>query len=179
MDGHASRLRPLDLIPPSRRFTVRPADAGEVARLVEAAAEDIPAMKVIEPAIKRVFHFNRETILSVTGSEGLVGGFAFLYLNQLGLEQLLAGALSIADPELRCLASQGEAPKALYAWAMYLPGQAVAAMGNVMQFVRRPGFADADMYARPGTLKGARFMDRTGFVLGRRRAFRSANLPPP
>ncbi|SEE83953.1 Predicted N-acyltransferase, GNAT family [Rhizobiales bacterium GAS191] len=164
MDGHVSRQRPLDLLPPSRRFVLRPAEAHEVERLVEAAAEDIPAMKVIAPAIERVFSFNRETILAVIGSKGLVGGFAFLYLNQLGLERLLEGALSVADPDLRYLASQGEAPKALYAWAMYLPGRVVGAMGNVMQFVQRPGFADADMYARPGTLKGASFMDRTGFV---------------
>jgi predicted GNAT family N-acyltransferase len=144
---------------------LRPAEAHEVERLVEAAAEDIPAIKVIKPAIARVFSFNRETILSVMGSKGLVGGIAFLYLNQLGLERLLAGTLSVADPDLRFVASQGEAPRALYAWAMYLPGPVVGAIGNVMQFVRRPGLADADIYARPGTLKGASFMDRTGFVL--------------
>ena len=120
-------------------------------------------MKVIEPAIRRVFASNPETILALTGSRGLAGGFAFLYLNALGLERLMGGALSIADPDLECLAAQGEAPAALYAWAMYLPGPAVAAMGNVMQFARRPGFAKADLYARPGTLKGARFMERTGF----------------
>jgi predicted GNAT family N-acyltransferase len=135
-----------------------------VRRLVEAAANEIPAMKVIEPAIARVHAFNPETILAAIGSKGLAGGFAFLYLNQLGFDGLLAGELSVADPELRHLAAQGEAPRALYAWAMYLPGRAVAAMGNVMEFVRRPGFAEADLYARPGTLEGARFMQRTAFL---------------
>jgi predicted GNAT family N-acyltransferase len=163
MVGQVSRQRPLDLIAPSRRYMLRPAEESEVGRLIEAAAQDIPAMKVIEPAIGRVFSFNRETILAVLGSKGLAGGFAFLYLNQAGLEALLTGALSVADPDLRHLASRGEAPSALYVWAMYLPGPAVAAMGNVMQFVRRPGFAHIDIYARPGTLKGADFMNRTGF----------------
>jgi predicted GNAT family N-acyltransferase len=164
MNAPVSRLRPLDLLPPSRRFTLRPATASEVEQLVAAAAEEIPAMKVIKPAIGRVFAFNHETILAVHAGERLIGGVAFLYLNREGLERLLAGGLSIADPELRYLAPCGEAPAALYFWALYLPGPAVAAMGNVMEFFRRPGFADAHLYARPGTMKGARFMEHTGFV---------------
>lgn len=163
MDGSILKHRLLDLIPPSRRFTLRPVEECEIGRLIEAAARDIPAMKVIEPAIRRVFSYNRETILAVISSKGLIGGFAILYLNRAGLERLLRGSFSVADPDLSHLASPGETPSALYAWAMYLPGQAVAAMGNVMQFVRRPGLAEIDMYARPGTLKGWRFMERTGF----------------
>jgi predicted GNAT family N-acyltransferase len=85
-------------------------------------------------------------------------------LNALGLERLLTGALSIADPDLGCLAAPGEAPSAIYAWAMYLPGSAVAAMGNIMEFLRRPGFAEIPLYARPGTQKGSRFMKRTGYA---------------
>jgi predicted GNAT family N-acyltransferase len=163
MDGPILKHRPLDLIPPSRRFVLRPARVCEVGPLIEAAAQEIPAMKVIEPAIRRVFSFNQETILAVLDHKGLAGGFAFLYLNEVGFERLLAGGFSVADPDLGHLAAPGEAPSALYAWAMYLPGSRVAAMGNVMQFVRRPGFASLDMYARPGTLRGTRFMERTGF----------------
>jgi predicted GNAT family N-acyltransferase len=164
MDGHVWRKRPLDLIPSSRRFSVRPAETAEVHRLIETAANDIPVMKVIVPSIMKVHAFNPETVLAVTGRKGLVGGFGILYLNAFGFEALLTGALSIADPDLRYLAAQGEAPKALYGWAMHLPGPAMAALGNAMEFVRRPGFAEADLYARPGTLEGARFMERTAFL---------------
>lgn len=163
MDGPILKRRALDHIPPSRRFTVRPATASELSLLIERAAPEIPAMKVIEPAIRRVFAFNPETILAILDARGLAGGFAFLYLNESGLKRLLDGALSIADPDLGELAVPGEAPRALYAWAMYLPGARVAAMGNVMEFVRRPGLANVDMYARPGTSKGWKFMERTGF----------------
>jgi predicted GNAT family N-acyltransferase len=93
----------------------------------------------------------------------LAGVFAFLYLNEAGLERLFDGAFSVADPDLAHLAAPGEAPRGLYAWAMYLPGQRVAAMGNVMQFIRRPDLAEVDMYARPGTVQGWKFMERTGF----------------
>jgi predicted GNAT family N-acyltransferase len=163
MDGPILKHRPLDHILPSRRFTVRPATALELSLLIDRAAPEIPAMKVIEPAIRRVFAFNPETILAVLNDKGLAGGFAFLYLNETGFTRLLEGAFSVADPDLAHLAAPGENPCALYAWAMYLPGARVAAMGNVMQFVRRPGLAEADMYARPATLKGWRFMQRTGF----------------
>jgi predicted GNAT family N-acyltransferase len=121
-------------------------------------------MTVILPAIMKVHAFNPDTILAVTGSRGLLGGFGVLYLNELGFEALLSGELSVADPDLRHLAARGEAPKALYAWAMHLPGPAIAALGNMMEFVRRPGFAEADVYTRPGTLDGARFVERTGFL---------------
>ncbi len=163
MDGPILKHRPLDLIAPSRRFTVRPATTSELGLLIDAAAPEIPAMKVIEPAIRRVFSFNPETILAVLNDEGLAGGFAFLYLNETGLGRLLDGAFSVADPDLAHLAGPGEVPRGLYAWAMYLPGQRVAAMGNIMQFIRRPGLAEVDMYARPGTVKGWKFMERTGF----------------
>ena len=163
MDGPILKHRPLDLIAPSRRFTVRPATLSELGLLIDAAAPEIPAMKVIEPAIRRVFSFNPETILAVLDDKRLAGGFAFLYLNETGLERLLEGAFSVADPDLAHLAAPGEEPRGLYAWAMYLPGQRVAAMGNIMQFIRRPGLAEVDMYARPGTVKGWKFMERTGF----------------
>ena len=165
MDGPILKHRPLDHIPPSRRFTVRPATAYELGLLIDAAAPEIPAMKVIEPAIRRVFSFDPETILAVLNDKGLAGGFAFLCLNETGLEKLLDGAFSVADPDLTQLAAPGEPPSGLYAWAMYLPRQRVAAMGNVMQFIRRPGLAEVDMYARPGTVKGWKFMERTGFEL--------------
>ena len=163
MDGPILKHRPLDLIPPSRRFTVRPAATSELARLIDMAAPEIPAMKIIEPAIHRVFRFNPETILAVHDRNGLAGGFAFLYLSETGLERLFAGGFSVADPDLEHLAAPGEAPRGLYAWAMYLPGPRVAAMGNVMRFVRRADLAKVDMYARPGTDKGWKFMERTGF----------------
>ena len=163
MDGPILKRRPLDLIPPSRRFTVRPATVSELGLLIDRAAPEIPAMKVIEPAIRRVFAFNPETILAILNDQGLAGGFAFLYLNETGFRGLLDGAFSVADPELAQLAAPGEPPRALYAWAMYLPGARVAAMGNIMEFVRRPGLADVDMYARAGTPKGWKFMERTGF----------------
>jgi len=150
-------------MPVSRHYELCPAEPEEVDCLVEAAAREISAMKVIEPAIRRVFSHNCETILAAHGTKGLVGGAAFLHLNQLGHQRLLAGSLSIADPDLSCIAARGESPRSLYIWALYLPGHVVAAMGNVMHFMRRPGFAEADMYARAGTLKGERFMQHAAF----------------
>ena len=64
MDGPILKHRPLDLIAPSRRFTVRPATTSELGLLIDAAAPEIPAMKVIEPAIRRVFSFNPDEQLS-------------------------------------------------------------------------------------------------------------------
>ena len=47
----------------------------------------------------------------------------------------------------------------------------IGAIGNVMHWLQRPLYRQADIFARPGTIGGMRFMRDTGFV-----AFRTPDL---
>jgi hypothetical protein len=44
------------------------------------------------------------------------------------------------------------------------PAVTIGAIGNVMRWLQRPLYRQADIYARPGTIGGMRFMRDTGFI---------------
>jgi hypothetical protein len=161
-DAASVQHRLLDHIAVSRRFTVSPAAIDDLPVLMEMTSRHIPRLLGAYVDAHRVHAFS-SSILAIRDRRGLAGSFAFLFLNQRGFDALLAGTFPIESPDTDLLARANEKAAALYAWAMCLPGPLVAAMGNVMEFVRRPLYAEADMYARPGTLKGGRFMIKTGF----------------
>ena len=62
---------------------------------------------------------------------------------------------------------------AIYAWALCLPAVTIGAIGNVMAWLQRPLYRQADIFARAGTIGGMRFMRDTGFVAS---AFRTPDL---
>lgn len=49
-------------------------------------------------------------------------------------------------------------------WALCLPAATIAAIGNLMHWLQRPLYRQADIFARPGTVGWMRFMRDTGFV---------------
>lgn len=152
----------LDNLPISRRFTVSSARTEDLPFLMAMTAQHIPALKGAYDDALRVHAFSN-SILAVCDQRGLAGSYAFLFLNQAGLDALLEGTFPVASPDTRLLAASKERPAALYAWAMCLPGAVVGAMGNIMHRLRRPAYAEADIYARPATSKGEQFMIKTGF----------------
>ncbi|HLW92591.1 MAG TPA: GNAT family N-acetyltransferase [Roseiarcus sp.] len=158
------RCRTLDELPWSRRYSVGPALTSEIGRLVALAVPEIPAMRIIEPAIRRVHERNPDSILAVRGRKGLEGGVALLHLNRQGLAALLDGTFAPAEPRLEHLTLAHETPAAIYGWALYLPGLLVAALGNVMRLLQSPRYAAADIYARPATFKAEGFQAHVGFA---------------
>lgn len=152
----------LDNLPISRRFSVSPAAVEDLPFLMALTARHIPGLTGALDAARRA-HDHSASILAVRDQRGLVGSYAFLFLNRNGLEALLDGDFPIASPDTRLLAGAQEQAAALYAWAMCLPGPVVGAMGNIMALLRRPAHARADLYARPATPKGEQFMIKTGF----------------
>jgi hypothetical protein len=152
----------LDNLPVSRRFTVGPARIEEMPDLMEQASRDIPGLTGKLDGAIRVQRLSK-SIFSVRNRGALVGSLAFLFLNESGFEALLAGRFPIASPDADLLAREDEKAAALYAWALCMPGSTIGAMGNIMEVLRRPLHAEADIYARPATLKGEQFMSKTGF----------------
>jgi hypothetical protein len=129
---------------------------------MELTCRHLPGLAANYEAVQEVHRFSK-SILAVHSAEGLVGSYAFLFLSPKGLHELLAGQLSRARPSREHLVGPNEIAAALYAWAMCLPGAVVGAMGNIMAWLRQPRYARADLYGRPATDKGERFMTKTGF----------------
>jgi hypothetical protein len=152
----------LDNLPTSRRFAASVAATEDLPFLMEMTARHIPALSGAYADVLRVHQFS-SSILAARDQRGLVGGWALLFLNQAGRDAMLDGTFDVACPDTRLLCPTGQKATALYAWALCLPGTLVAAMGNFMDLLRRPAYAEADIYARPGTPKGEQFMIRTGF----------------
>jgi hypothetical protein len=152
----------LERLTPSPEFSVAPAGEVELLYLVTMAALRIPSVRGSLRAVEQV-HRHSGSILAVRKRHELAGCFATLSLNQSGTEALLDGSLSVAEPSQSHLVRAGETAAAIYVWAVCGHRMAVAAAGNVMQWLRQPMYARADLYARPATPEGKKLMIRAGF----------------
>jgi hypothetical protein len=152
----------LDRLAPSPELSAAPAGEMELPDLVMLAARRIPSLQGSLRAVEQVHRYSR-SILAVRTRHELVGCCALLLLNQSGIEALLDGSLSIAEPSQSHLVRAGETAAAIYIWALCTRRTAVAAIGNAMQWLRQPMYARADLYARPATPEGKKLMIRAGF----------------
>jgi hypothetical protein len=159
--SHHCRLD-LDNLVPSPEFSVDPAQDEELPYLVKMAARQIAGLQGTCLAVEQVHRYSR-SILAVRKRHELVGCFATMLLNQSGIEALLDGSLSIAEPSRSHLVQAGETAAAIYVWAICGHRMAVAAAGNVMRWLRQAPYARADLYARPATPEGKKLMIRAGF----------------
>jgi hypothetical protein len=152
----------LEFIPPSRRFDVHIATLDEIPALLSFTAGYLPAVEAARLALHAIQE-KSQSLLAIGARGKLVGAFALMSLNDRGLELLLGGRLSIADPDLSCLTRPDERASAIYAWALCLPGAGVGAVGNLMTWLRQPSYIGCDIYACAGSTDGDRFIRKTGF----------------
>ena len=150
----------LEILPESQRFSVGPAADSDLPELATMLAAHIPNLQGTYLAFEQA-HRHSRSILAIRNSNGLVGCFAALFLNNGGFERLVDGSLSIVEQSY--LVRPGETAAALYVWAICMPKMAVSATGNAFDWLRQDAYAKADLYARPGTPKGKTFMIRVGF----------------
>jgi len=162
----ARKPRSLDHLPLTSRYVVRIANDKEIPELAALAERHIPAITNACESARRVHLHHRDSVLAVLRDERIVGGAACLYLNSAGVMRLQSGTFSYAAPEMEVLTLPGEPAAAIYFWALCLPAVTIGAMGNVMRWLQRPLYRQADIFARPGTIGGMRFMRDTGFVAG-------------
>jgi hypothetical protein len=156
--------RSLDGLPLTWRYAVRIADDEELPELAALAERYIPGITNACEAARRVHLYHRGSVLAVVRDERIVGAAAVLYLNPVGLAELRSGTFSYFALKVDVLTLPGEPTAAIYAWALCLPAVTIGAIGNVMHWLQRPLYRQADIFARPGTIGGMRFMRDTGFV---------------
>jgi hypothetical protein len=155
--------RELDLLTAQDGIEVRPALFGELPDLVALGRREVAGIGATDDVVLRVFDRNPQSIFGFWQDGRIVGGVAFLYLTEEGLEHLLLDKLNFANPDLRLLARQDEEPAAIYFWALAAKGHCSAGLGGVNAWTRAWPYAQADYYAQPSSSDGERFLARYGF----------------
>jgi hypothetical protein len=156
--------RSLDHLPLTKRYAVRIADDYEFPELAALAERHIPGITNACETARLLHLHHRGSVFAVVRGERIVGGAALVYLNSAGLAQLRSGIFPYGTPEVDRLTLPGEPPAAIYAWVLCLPAVTIGAIGNIMRWLQRPLYRQADIFAGPGTPGGMRFRQDVGFV---------------
>jgi hypothetical protein len=153
----------LDLLESCAEIDASPARHEELPAMLALARGAVPGVSVKADAVERVYQLNSECIFPFRYGRRIIGGIAFLYLNDDGLDRLLLDELDFADPDPTILAPRGETPAALYVWALVARGRAAGGIANVSLRLREGPYSFADYYAQPATRDGGRLLARLGF----------------
>jgi hypothetical protein len=160
----ARRPHSLDDLPLTKSYLARFATDDELPELASLVERYIPGISNGLESARRVRSHHPECMFAILHKDRIVGAVAALYLNSAGFAQLRFGTFSFGAPNVDVLTLPGEPIAAIYAWALCLPSGTSIAMGNVMRWLQRPLYRQADIFARPATTGGMRFMRDTGFV---------------
>ncbi len=153
-----------DALPLSPDVDVRCAQFSEIAALSEMARRLVPGVQIGTAELARYFTLDPQSILTFSRKGKLVGGMAFLFLNDRGHDALLLDEICLTAPETRYLASASEDVAAIYIWAIAATGRGIAGLGKAAAHLRQIRFRGADCYAQPSTVAGRDIMRATGFA---------------
>ncbi|MGH6836536.1 MAG: hypothetical protein ACREC9_13570 [Methylocella sp.] len=148
-----------DEIPSNPEFSVDLATAEDISEIRAVASRYVP-LEATEETVRKV-QIRSRSIFAVRRRGKLCGGFASLFLNDVGLAALLKWELSRADPSFDHLTSLPNPVAAIYVWTICLPGEAA---GNVMEWLKHPACRKAPIFSQETTNDGRRFMERGGGV---------------
>jgi hypothetical protein len=161
--GSFAARHDFDALPLSPDIDVRCAKFSEIAALSDMARRLVPGVRLGTAELARYFTFDPESILTFSRRGGLLGGMAFLFLNDRGHDALLLDEICLSAPETRYLACEKEEVAAVYIWAIAATGRGIAGLGKAAAHLRQERFRGADCYAQPSTVAGRDIMRATGF----------------
>lgn len=153
-----------DALPLSPDVDVRCAQFSEIAALSEMAHRLVPGVQIGTAELARYLTFDPQSILTFSRKGQLLGGIAFLFLNDRGHDALLLDEVCLTAPETHYLASAKEDVAAIYIWAIAATGRGIAGLGKAAAHLRQIRFRGADCYAQPSTVAGRDIMKATGFA---------------
>lgn len=152
-----------DALPLSPEVDVRCAQFSEIAALSQMARRLVPGVQIGTAELARYYTFDPQSILTFSRKGQLLGGMAFLFLNDRGHDALLLDEVCLTAPETHYLASAREDVAAIYIWAIAATGRGIAGLGKAAAHLRQVRFRGADCYAQPSTVAGRDIMRATGF----------------
>lgn len=162
--GSFAARHDFDALPLGPDVDVRCAQFSEIAELSEMAHRLVPGVQIGTGELARYFTLDPQSILTFRRKGKLVGGMAFLFLNDCGHDALLLDEICLTAPETRYLASANEDVAAIYIWAIAATGRGIAGLGKAAAHLRQIRYRGADCYAQPSTEAGRDIMKATGFV---------------
>jgi hypothetical protein len=127
--------------------------AGSKAMGVPVAPRD-----VVEHMLAR----DPETVWVFETDGRITGGAAFLFLSEIGVDRLLAGALDPHAPADECIVRAGEPPAGVYFWGIYRDDPASAGIKEVLHMLETERFKNADLWTFPTGDIGRAFFERIG-----------------
>lgn len=152
-----------DFVPRRAEVDVAPAKPNDFSILAEMANAKIPDVAVSGAFLEAFAARDIDSILAFRHRGKVVGGVAFLFLNETGLDDLLLGQFDFANPTERVLARPIDDVAAIYTWATALDGRGILGLGNVAEHLSKRRFRFADLYGRPNTEDGQRLVQSVGF----------------
>jgi hypothetical protein len=158
-----SQRHELDLLDWYEGVDTSPAQSDELPAMVALARTAVPGVTIRDATVERVYRQHPESVFPFRCGGRIAGGVAFLYLSENGLDRLLLDELDFSDPDPEVLVAPGEAPAAIYIWALAARGRAAGGIANVAARLREEPFGRADFYAQPSTRGGARILAQVGF----------------
>ncbi|MDE2379417.1 hypothetical protein [Bradyrhizobium sp.] len=161
--GSLTARHDFDALPLSPDVDVHCAQFDEIAALADMAHRLVPGVRIGERELARYFTFDPQCILTFGRDRRLLGGMAFLYLNDRGHDALLLDEICLTEPDTRLLASGNQEVSAIYIWAIAAIGRGIAGLGKAAAHLRQPRFRSADCFAQPSTAAGRDIMKATGF----------------
>jgi hypothetical protein len=161
--GHFADRHELDRLSSTSAIVVSLASDRQLFDLIAIAKQEIPQVDASNGRIAQVLRDNPESAFSFRRAGRLLGGIAFLYLNYRGHDSLLLDGIDLRNPSLDFLAQPDEEVSAIYVWGLVGRGRAVAGLGNVAEYLRRPRFVGADYFAQPSTMAGRNLLIAIGF----------------
>lgn len=155
--------RDFDFIPRRSEIAVAPASPHDFEGLARMAKALIPDISATGTQLSHAAQRDPDSILAFTIKGQLVGGIAFLFFNQIGVELLLRGKLDFSAPSTDSLADPADDVAGIYTWATAVHGRGILALGNVAEHLSKRRFRHANMYARPNTADGRRLVQSVGY----------------
>lgn len=162
--GSFAARHDFDALPLSPDVDVHCARFGEIAALSDMAHRLVPGVQIGAMELTKYFAFDPQSILTFTRNGNLLGGMAFLFLNDCGHDALLLDDICLTAPETHYLASANDNVAAIYIWAIAATGRGIAGLGKAAAHLRQIRFRGADCYAQPSTVAGREIMKATGFA---------------
>lgn len=152
-----------DSLATASRIEVRTAAHVEIPEIAGMARRMVPGVQIGEQALLQHYLHDDECILMFVQHGRLLGGMAFLYLSERGLDALMSGELTPSRPDFGLLAGRDEPVAGIYIWAIGAVGRGIAGLGKMSAFLRRPRYVNANCFAQPSTAAGRELMIATGF----------------
>jgi hypothetical protein len=155
--------RDFDFIPRRSEVIVAPAENRDFEPLAAMANAKVPDVCATGELLREAAARDRDSILSFRLKGVLLGGVAFVFLNQIGVEGLLLDSIDLARPTAAIMANPIDDVAGIYIWATALDGRGILGLGNVAEHLSKRRFRFADLYGRPNTEDGRRLVQSVGF----------------